>query len=242
MYKYFVIVFCSLLFVPSVKADALSDFRTISVSGSAEIKVTPDRAVISLTIEDRGINLQETRKKNDQTVKAFTKHLNKDLKISQDHIQTDHISVYPEYQYCNYDNDRNCDPLKVRYYTVVQNMQIQVNELSDYEPILNKAFEVGISQINQVQFVSSELRKYKDQAREKAAIAAKEKADAVAKTLGMTVKKPLNISLNVPDYNHYGYQSARRNVIQMESGGGDSGLAVGQMAISADVSVVFEIE
>ena len=199
-------------------------------------------AIISLTIEDRGINLQETQKKNEQTVKAFTKHLTKDLNISQKHIQTDHISVFPEYQYCSYENDRKCDPLKVQYYTVVQNMQIQVNELSDYEPILSKAFEVGISQINQVQFVSSELRKHRDQAREEAAIAAKEKAEAVAQTLGMTVVKPITISLNAPDYNHYGYHSARQNVIQMESGGADSGLAVGQMSISADVSVTFEIE
>ena len=68
MSKYRLIVLCSLFFIPTVQAEELNAIRTISVSGSAEIKVTPDQAIISLTIEDRGINLQETQKKNVPTI------------------------------------------------------------------------------------------------------------------------------------------------------------------------------
>jgi|GEM_PF-221659 len=220
--------------------------RTLSVLGSAEIKVIPDQALVSFTVQDKGVNLQQTQRENDKTIKDFIQYMTKELNIDSTHIHTDHIEVYPEYQYCNYDDNRKCDPLAVQFYSVMKHMQIQINNLEQYEPLLNEAFNMGISQINHVQFQSSDIRKYKDQAREKAAGAAKEKANAIAETLGMTVLKPISIQLNTPEYGMYsGYNSRsgiQTNALSFESGGEGVGVAIGQISISANVHVVFEIE
>ena len=221
--------------------------RTLSVTGSAEIKVLPDLATISLTVLDRGVDLQRTQRENTQTIQQFIDYLTKDLSIDPAHIQTNQIEVYPEYQYCNYDTDRKCDPLSVQYYSVMKQIQIHLDDLADYEPLLQKAFDVGISQINHVEFQSSNLRKYKDQAREKAAIAAKEKADAVAKSLGVVVLKPISIQLNATEHSPYvGYNASSRAMTNTQSisfeSSGESTLTAGQLSIGANVNVVFEIE
>ena len=242
---------CTALTFNTLSADPLSigsSQRTLSVTGSAEVNVLPDQAIVSLTVLDRGDNLQQTQKENARTIEQFTEYITKELHIDPTHIQTNQIEVYPEYKYCDYDTDRKCDPLKVQYYSVMKHMDIHIDDLNVYEPLLQKAFDVGISRINQVQFQSSEIRKHKDQAREKAAIAAKEKADAVAKTLGVTVLKPISIQLNVPEYSPYmGYNAYSRGTINAqsiayESGSESGGEAVGQLSISANVNVVFEIE
>jgi uncharacterized protein len=162
-------------------------------------------------------------------------------------IQTNQIEVYPEYQYCNYDTDRKCDPLSVQYYSVMKQIQIHLDDLADYEPLLQKAFDVGISQINHVQFQSSNLRKYKDQAREKAAIAAKEKADSVAKSLGVVVLKPISIQLNATEHSPYvGYNASSRGMTNTQSisfeSSGESTVTAGPLSIGANVTVIFEIE
>ena len=242
---------CTVLTLNTLSAAPLSQpssDRTLSVTGSAEVKVVPDQAIVSLTVLDRGVNLQQTQKDNARTIEQFIDYITKDLKIDPANIQTNQIEVYPEYQYCDYNTDRKCDPLKVQYYSVMKHMDIQIDDLDVYEPLLQKAFDVGISRINNVQFQSSNLRKYKDQARDKAAIAAKEKADAVAETLGVTVVKPLSIQLNAPENSPYmGYSAYSRGTINAQSiayeSGPETGSAtMGQLSISANIYVVFEIE
>jgi len=226
------------------------DTRTISVSGAAEVKVVPDRVIASFTVENRGESLVKTQQKNDAVVTTFLSYLTDDLKIPAQNMQTDHFQVAPQYYYC-YDNNprEKCDPMKVQYYNVYKNIQIQLDDISQYEDLVNKAFELGITQINGVQFLTTELRKHRDNAREMAAIAAREKAEAVAGTLDMKVLKPINIHLNQSSwaYQQPMYNRGSQTILNSSSSvqatpQQGSALALGQISISAEVDVVFEME
>jgi uncharacterized protein YggE len=109
-----------------------------------------------------------------------------------------------------------------------------------------------------VDFRTTELRKYRDQARAMAIKAAKEKATALCHELDVKCGKPL--SINAQEYGgYYGWPGGRwggrnygsmmnasQNVAQSNNGGSaDSAgetMSIGQISVSASVSVSFLIQ
>lgn len=228
--------------------------RTISVTGDAEVKVTPDRVIVSMTSETRGQDLLETKTQNDQSVSAFIEYARKTLDIDKKHIQTDFVTVQPMYRHCNYQDELKgkCSPLDISYYSVQKGVQLKLNNLENYEALVTKALELGITRIDNIQFVTTELRKHRDRAREMAAKAAEEKARDLVNTLGMELGKPVTINANrfsvyYPRRNagRAGQVRMMQNASQDLSGAGagsaDS-LAIGQINITAQINVVFEIK
>jgi uncharacterized protein len=236
------------------RADAQN--RTISVTGEATVRVVPDRVQISMTAENRATDLMAAKKQNDQAVKALVEYATKTLGIEPRQVQTDFITVEPKYRTCN-DSDElsgKCDPLAITYYTVRKGVQISLDDVTEYESLVTKAMSLGVNHIDDVEFTTTEIRKHRDQAREVAAKAALEKAQALAAVLGMKVGKP--IAINAENYssfywhgnynsrNSVGYMS--QNVVQQAPAaaihGDTSGLAVGQINVSAQVNVTYELE
>jgi uncharacterized protein len=116
-----------------------------------------------------------------------------------------------------------------------------VRDLSKLESLLESLVKAGGNQINSIQYETSDLRKYRDQARDLAVKAAREKARALAQALGQDIGKAQVIE-EVAD-SGYGILNANANIaFEREStrGGGPS-LAPGQKAISASVAVSFDL-
>jgi uncharacterized protein YggE len=88
------------------------------------------------------------------------------------------------------------------------------------------------------------LRKYRDQARDLAVKAAREKAHALAQALGQEIGKALTIE-EVPGYeyavNQNGYAVQNSYADSRPLGPSGPSIAVGQKAISASVTVSFEL-
>jgi len=236
---------CLFLSMPSF-ADSTQKTRTINVSGSSEIRVVPDQIVISMGVVNKDKNIQTAKKNNDNTVQSLIHYLTKKLKIPAKNIQTDFLSVSFSYYQCRNDEERAglCDPLEIHYYHLSKGIQIRLDDLSQYEAVISKSLELGVNQVSNIQFVSTELRKHKDKARELATIAAKEKAEAVAGELGMRLNKPYSISLNdsgivYPRFNNNMNAVLNRGESHAQ---GDSSLAVGQINVTATVTVHFDME
>jgi uncharacterized protein YggE len=126
------------------------------------------------------------------------------------------------------------------------------------------AFQAGANQVVNVEFYTSELRKYRDQAREMAITAAREKADALSQSAGTNTGCVLNITENTSSYFNgwsgwgwwwYGNgnnqnvwtQNVAQNVAPSGSGSGtspngDSPVSTGQISIRAEVSVTFALK
>jgi uncharacterized protein YggE len=229
--------------------------RNIAVTGDAEIKVVPDQVIISMTAENRGADLLQTKDKNNETVAALLDYVEKTLGVDKKNFQTDFESLEPVYRSCDYQLEMSgqCSSLEVAYYNVRKGVQIKLDDPAKYETLMTEALKMGITRIDNIQFITTELRKHRDAAREMAAKAAQEKAAALSKTLGMGLGKP--ISINATDYSsfytpgHGGRMDGRmaQNVMMDASGGamekaGESTLALGQVTVTATVNVTFEIE
>lgn len=229
--------------------------RTITITGEAEVRVVPDQVIISMTAEGRGQSLVATQRKNDEVIGSFIEFLSKKMDIEEKYIQTDFTNVQPSYRQCNYRDEQEgrCSPLEITYYAVRRGLQIKLNKVEDYEKLISKALEIGITRIDNVQFITTKLREHRDTARDMAAKAAEEKGDALSKTLGMQLGKPITINAN--QYHSFyqlgrsGHGQARmmmqnsvQNIGGAEASGSGPTLALGQINITAQVHVVFEIE
>jgi uncharacterized protein YggE len=237
------------------RADAQN--RTISVSGEATVLVVPDQVQISMTAENRAADLMAAKEQNDQAVKALVEYATKTLGIEPRRVQTDFITVEPKYRQCNYDNEMSekCDPLQIIYYTVRKGVQVSLKDVTQYEGLVTKAMSLGVNHIDNIAFTTTELRKYRDEARDMAAKASLEKAQALASALGTKVGKA--ITINTENYSSYywhgsydsqggGTNMLSQNVIQQApeapTEGDTGGLAMGQIKVSATVNVTYQLE
>ncbi len=220
----------------------------ITATGEAVVYVTPDRIDVALGIETRDLDIVNAKQKNSDILRKTLAAV-KDLGVPEKNIQTDHLSIEPRYQY---------DFGKETFlgYWVRNTLVVTLNDTGKIEDLLSRALQSGVNYIHGVTFQTTELRKYRDQARESALKAAREKAEAMARVLGRTVGAPVQISEDTSrgPWSYYsgsfawGYgrgQALSQNVTQYARGcAGENSetIALGKIAVRADVSVMFELQ
>jgi uncharacterized protein len=224
-------------------ADAEESPRTISTSGNADIRVVPDEVEITLGIETRHRDLQIAKKQNDDRLAKIMGAI-RALKIDPKSIQTDYLAIEPEYKTEN-NNER-----VVYSYTVRKNIGVVLRDIVKFDQLVADAVSAGTNHVHNIQFRTTQLRKHRDQARIMAIRAARDKAVALAKELGQKVGRPRTISEG--HFGYYGPYSTwgnrfgqSQNMMQQagpSEGSESPGLALGQIAISASISVTFELE
>jgi len=211
----------------------------VSVTGSAEVKVAPDEIHLTLGVETRDANLDQAKSQNDAKIAAVLKSL-KEGGVDAKDIQTAYIRVEPNYEH----NVSRVDPV---YYEVTRSVGVRVRKVDAYEKLLTSVIRAGANRVYGIDLHTTQMRKHRDTARQMAMRAAKEKAEALAGELGVKIGKVYNIS----EQSAGGYWLGSRfnstsNSVANEIGGPadveDAAFAVGQISVSASVSVSFRIE
>jgi hypothetical protein len=216
----------------------------------AVVNVTPDRALIKLGVQSNGKSAKEAQSRNSATIKQVVKAL-KLLGIEEKDIATDWYIVEPLYE--------DYDSLKIKGYRIYNIVEVTMRDVTKSNDAIIAAFQAGANQVVDVQFYTSELRKYRDQARELAMKAAKEKAEALSNAAGADVGCILTINENTQSNFYgggwwgYGYNSNQnlmtQNVIQnVAPTGGESStldggpLTTGQISVRAEVMASFGLK
>lgn len=221
--------------------------RTISVVGSAEVKVPPDEVSIQLGVESYDKSLGKAKRENDDRMKKIIAAA-KGAGAEEKRIATEQVSIEPRYE-----SGRSYGPtaLALDGYMVRRSVQVTLQEVSKFEAVLSAALEAGANVVHGVNFTTTELRKHRDQARAMAIKAALEKATALAKELGRKPGKPRTINESGGGFwGGYGSWGGRgggqvQNVSQSLGGGGtelDGAMAPGLVSVTANVSVQFDLE
>ena len=222
--------------------------RNIHVSGTAVVNVPPDRALVQLGVQSNGKTPKEVQTRNAAAIKDVIAALER-LGIEARHISTDRYVIEPLYE--------DYDSLRIKGYRIYNLVAITMRDVDQTSAAIAAAFQAGANQVVNVEFYTSELRKYRDQAREMAMKAASEKANALANAAGAETGCVLNISENSSSYFNgwnwwYGggnqnvwTQNAVQNVAPTGSGtpsDDDSPVSPGQISIRAEVNVTFSLE
>ena len=219
----------------------------INVSGSAEVRTMPDEIRLSVAVESRNAALDAARLDNDSKISAALAFL-KQTGIPDRDMKTGFISVQPDYNL----TQSRVTPVA---YIIRKSIEIRLTNTVVFQSIVTGLLTNGVNVIENVDFRTSQLRKYRDEARLLAVRAAKEKAKALTDELGVKLGRPYNV--NATDNSSYLGSSSRFNNsvgantyvqnVSVSSGGGASDnasdtFAVGQISITANVSISFLIE
>ena len=210
----------------STMAIAQNQTPTVEVVGEGIVYVTPDMVNISISIEKEGLDLKNLRQKNGEAVAQVLQLLSKELPM--ENFQTSYVSLYKD------------DYNKLNKYRVVQNINIKLEDISKYDNLMNAIFDAGVNRIDGISFGVKNKEKLLQEARVAAIDDARKKALLYAVSLDQNIGKAIQIKEVNSHFNDI-QPVERMSKMSLGSTGNDNTLAVGKIAIKAQVNVAFEL-
>lgn len=223
--------------------------REITVTGEGQVRVVPDEVIITAGVETRNAKLALATKENDDKIKSVFTAL-KPLGLDPKLLQTDFMHAEPIWRH-GHEGEQFVG------YVVRKTLVVTLKDIQKFDPVLAAVLEHGTTHLHGVRFRTTELRKYRDQARDLAIKAAREKAEAMVKDLNQKLGKPVTIdeqpsgwSSSYQPYRFHDYgatvapqaQSIQNVRAVDENASLGETIAPGQIGVDARVRVKFQIE
>ena len=209
--------------------------------------VVPDRVTITLGVESWHKDLVAAKADNEQRLASIVAAVGK-LGVGARDVQTDYVSIEPERK-DEWDDDRHVIGRTVMGYFVRRSAVVTLRDVSKFEALLTAAVQSGANHIQGITFETTELRRFRDEARSMAIKAAREKAVALAAELEQQIAAPQAISEGNSRWGSsygswwgHGGGGMSQNIRQSAPGDSPEGAMVpGTISVSADVSVTFRL-
>jgi uncharacterized protein YggE len=209
--------------------------RTINVTGTGKVTLTPDIAYVSIGVHTEGKDAAEAVASNTSQAQKVVDAL-KTFKIDPKDIQTTNFSIYPQQQY-----DNEGKPQGITY--VVDNtVYVTLRDITKLGELLDAVVTAGANSINSIQFDVADREAATSEARKLAVENAQKQAEELATAAGVKLGQVLSINSSsptapVPMYDY-----------KMGVGGAapaaDTAVPVsaGQLIITLDVYMSYEIQ
>lgn len=212
----------------STMAIAQNQMPTVEVVGEGIVYATPDMVNISISIEKEGLDLKNLRQKNGEAVAQVLQLLSKELPM--ENFQTSYVSLYKD------------DYNKLNKYRVVQNINVKLEDISKYDNLMNAIFDAGVNRIDGISFGVKNKEKLLQEARVAAIDDARKKALLYAVSLDQNIGKAIKIKEVNSHFNDIQpVERMSKMSLGSPANGNDNTLAVGKIAIEAQVNVAFEL-
>lgn len=225
------VLFLTIMFMTMSYGQEIKQVPLINVNGEGKVKVAPDQVCISASVETKGNNAKDVKKQNDEKMDAVLKFIKK-MNIPTADFKTKQVALNPQYDY----------EKKKTSYNATQTVEIVVKDLSKYDELMEGLVQQGINRIDKVSFESSKLTQYQSEARKLAMKDAKTKAEEYVSVLGQKVGKAFTISDNSQVYHPQPMYAAMRMKEADSMGASNETLAIGEIEITANVSVSFVLD
>ncbi|HEY1076262.1 MAG TPA: SIMPL domain-containing protein [Fontimonas sp.] len=210
---------------------------TIAVSGHGEVSTTPDRAQLALAVDQVDQELAQARSNVDGVVRKYLESLNK-LGIKPADISTTGVSLQPEYVWDEAGRKQTLVGYRAR-----RDIRIVVRNLDQLGDLILRATDAGVNQINPPVLESSKAEALGREALATAAKDAQIKAETLAKSLGVRLGSARVVREsggNAPPM--MVKAMAMRGGEAFDSGNQQMGMSTGEIRISADVQVEFDLK
>lgn len=202
----------------------------LTVQGNGSIKVMPDVAYVTVGVTTNNKEANEAQNENKQIMTAVFDALKK-AGLTDDDMRTTNYSTYPMYDY---------EANEVTSYEVRNMVELTIKDIDNVGKYMDIAAENGANTAYSVRFsILDESGPY-NEALKLAMKTAKTKADAIISASGNKILSTLNISEN-----SYGYVSYDRYQMNDEADfgkGATTPITAGELEVTANVTVVYEIE
>jgi len=158
----------------------------ITVAGRGEVKVSPDRATIQISVQTRATTAAAAAAENANKQQSVMVAL-RALGFGNDQLSTINYNVYPEQRY-----EQGSEPVIVAY-NVTNTILVDVRKLSQVGPVIDAALAHGANMITSLQFYASNT----ETARRTAIAVAIEKARADAEAAAHAAHGSLGTLLEI---------------------------------------------
>ena len=223
----------------TVANTSLPDGRHIVVTGSAELEVKPDIAIVSFRVKAIKPKSIEAKNDVDKRVNSFLAGL-PNFNVDEDNVSASNLSTS---QNSSYKNGKKI----VDGYSAQRTLKVTLNDVSVLNKFINFALTVGINNITDISFGSSNANTFKDEVNILAVENAKSKAASLANAFGAKLSKIY--SINSTSYGLRNRLGRNLNVDSIVAGnfGSTSGDSEGQylqenIVFSSSINAVFSIK
>jgi len=207
--------------------------RTVTVSGSGEVAAEPDLAHVTLGVEARKPTMAEARTAVAATVDRVLA-LTRDLRIDPKLVNATRVQVQPEYSWNEKDRKR-----VLLGYIVSRQVQVELRDLEQLGPLLERAVDAGVNQVNDPLLDSSRRKSLEREAMAKAVEDARLNAETLARAAGAKLGpvRTLNGSSSAPPMPMY-----RRGAVMADAAmAPEATYQPGDMKFSATVNAEYDL-
>lgn len=213
----------------------------VSTSGTAIVKVDPDKVSVTIGVETNGATAAEASAANAELMEKVLAAL-RDLGIEDDQISTSWYSVYPAYEWRSlpcieiYPQPPECDPKnEITGYTAHNSITVTLDADEDIGSVIDAAVAAGATNVNGASFfVSAERQEEIRSSLIKEAIDnARSRADKAAEAVNMEITGVKSINLNDVYFPVFYKELAQAD------GASSTPILPGQQEISQTVQVTF---
>jgi uncharacterized protein len=160
----------------------------IAVMGRGEVKVTPDRATIQISVQTRAPTAAAAAQENATRQQSVLTAL-RALGLTNDQLSTTGYNVYPEQRY------QEGKLPEVVAYNVTNTIVADIRKLNQVGPVIDAALAHGANMINSLQFYASNTEAARRSAIASAIEKARQDADAAARAAHGSLGTLIEISI-----------------------------------------------
>lgn len=205
---------------------------TLTVTAEGKVTRTPDVAEVSGGVVTMAPTAAGAMRENAERMTAVVAAVRK-AGVAERDIQTTGLTLAPQYRY-----DNNQPPVLTGY-QATNTISVRIRKISETGKLLDTLVGVGANQLNGPNFRVDAADAALDEARVAAVGTARTRADLYAKAAGMRVKRIASISESA------GFDPGPRPMMmrsaKMEQAA-DSPVAPGEVALTVNVTMVFELD
>jgi len=213
----------------------------VSTSGTATVKVNPDKVSITIGVDTQGKTAEEAAQENAKIMEQVLAALKK-LGIEDEQISTNWYNVYPVYEYRSppcveiYPQPVECQPKsELTGYRASNSVTVTLDADANVGEVIDAAVAAGANNVNGAYFFVSDEKQQeiRDSLIEKAINNARGRADKAANAVAMDITGVKSISLNDVYFPVFYKDFAQ------EASGATTPIMPGQQQISLTVQVTF---
>jgi len=227
------LVLVSALLMAAIPAAAQDRTNTITVTGVGTVSVAPDMVTIDLGVETFSTDVKTAFTQANATLRAVVDAI-KALGVAEADINTSNLSIYNTNRY---NTESGVDE---RGYQISNNVRVIVRDVALIEGVIDAAISAGANSIYGLSFGIADPAAAESQARAEAVANANARAAELAALVGASVGDVVAIDESV---NAFTFPQFSNAAMQPGLGGGGGGAFVspGQLEVTINVSVMYQL-
>lgn len=166
--------------------------RTVTATGTGEVRVAPDRAVLNLAVETRAPSAEEAARQAAERMQRVLAALER-AGIPDDRVRTVRYDLRPERRPAPPEPGRAPEP-RVVGYVALNVLEVTVDDLPALGSIIDAAIAAGANRVTDLSLTLKDPEEARLEALRRAVAAARAEARALADAAGQTLGLPLSLT------------------------------------------------